>query len=121
MNIPKLRAETKPFLWGAVAGAITLAIVGFNWGGWVTGGSSERFAAARGDAAIVSALTPLCVANFQKSANASASLAELKKTDSWERSDYVQKAGWATMPGAAAEPNREVATACAEAIGKIVL
>jgi len=121
MNIPKLPTETKPFLWGAAAGAITLAIVGFNWGGWVTGGTSEKIAAARSDAAIVSALTPLCVAKFQKSADPASSLAELKKTDSWERGDYVQKAGWATMPGGAAEPNRDVATACAEAIGKLAL
>jgi alpha/beta superfamily hydrolase len=121
MNIPKLPTETKPFLWGAAVGAITLAIVGFSWGGWVTGGASERSAAARGEAAIVSALTPLCVARFQASANASDSFAELKKTDSWERGDYVQKAGWATMPGGAAEPNREVAIACAEAIGKLAL
>ena len=121
MNIPKLPAATFSFLWGAAAGAILISVVGFNWGGWVTGGTSERFAAARADAAIVSALTPLCVAKFQKSANPSSSLAELKKTDSWERGEYVQKAGWATMPGGAAEPNREVATACAEAIGKLVL
>lgn len=121
MKIPKLPAETIPFLWGAGAGAIALAIVGFNWGGWVTGGKSEQIAAARGDAAIVSALTPLCVAQFRKSANASASLAELKKADWWERSAYVQKAGWATMPGGSTEPNREVATACAEAIAKLVL
>jgi hypothetical protein len=33
----KLPAATKPFLWGAAAGAIALAIVGFNWGGWLTG------------------------------------------------------------------------------------
>ena len=42
MNIPKLPAKTSPFLWGALAGAIALAIVGFNWGGWVTGGTSEN-------------------------------------------------------------------------------
>ena len=44
MNIPKLPTQTKPFLWGAVAGAIALAIVGFNWGGsGVTGATAERF------------------------------------------------------------------------------
>lgn len=118
MNIPKLPAETKPFLWGAVAGAVALAVVGFNWGGWVTGGTAERLAGGRADAAIVSALTPICVAQFQKSANASASLAALKATQSWEQGTYVGKGGWATMPGSTDEPNRQVATACAEALNK---
>ena len=121
MNIPKLPAQTKPFLWGAVAGAVALAFVGFNWGGWVTGGTAERLAGGRADAAIVSALTPICVAQFQKSADASASLAALKATQSWEQGTYIGKGGWATMPGSTDEPNRQVATACAEALNKLAL
>jgi len=119
VNIPKLPAETSPFLWGAVAGAIALAIVGFNWGGWVTGGTSEKVAAGRADAAVLSALTPICVAQFQKAANAPASLAALKQTDSWQQGEYVQKGGWATMPGSTTEPNSDVARACAEALNKL--
>jgi hypothetical protein len=38
MQIP---AEVKPACWGAVGGAVALAIVGFMWGGWVTGGKAE--------------------------------------------------------------------------------
>ena len=121
MNIPKLPAQTTPFVWGAAAGAISLAIVGFSWGGWVTGGTAEKLAGARADEAIVSALTPICVAQFQASANAGTSLTALKQVKSWEQTDYVGKGGWATMPGSTAEPNRQVATACAEALNKLVL
>jgi hypothetical protein len=121
MNIPKLPAQTKPFFWGATAGAIALAFVGFNWGGWVTGGAAEKLAGARADDAIVATLTPICVAQFQKSAKAPASLAALKEVKSWEQGDYVRNGGWATMPGSTAEPNRQVATACAEALNKLVL
>jgi len=121
MNIPKIPAQTTPFLWGVAIGAISLAIVGFNWGGWVTGGTAERLAGGRADLATVSALAPICVAQFQKSADAPASLAALKDIKSWEQGDYVAKRGWATMPGSTTEPNREVATACAEALNKLVL
>ena len=121
MNIPKIPVETTPFLWGSAVGAIALAIVGFNWGGWVTGSTSEKIASGRADAAIVSALTPVCVAQFKKGANAPASLATLKGTDTWAQSDYVSKGGWATMPGSTAEPIREVASACAEALVKLDL
>ncbi len=121
MNIPKLPTQTTPFLWGAAAGAILLAIVGFNWGGWVTGGTAERLAVGRADAATVSALTPICVAQFKASANASASLAALKATQGWEQANYIGKGGWATMPGSTGEPNRDVAAACAEALNKVTL
>ena len=122
MNIPKLPAETKPFLWGAVAGAIALAVFGFNWGGWVTGGTAEKLAGTRADEATVAALAPICVAQFRKDAKAQASLAALKETKTWEQAEYVQNGGWATMPGTTpkAEPNRQVAQACAEALNKLV-
>ena len=34
----KFPTNTKPLLWGAVGGAAACMIVGFSWGGWVTGG-----------------------------------------------------------------------------------
>jgi alpha/beta superfamily hydrolase len=121
MNIPELPVQTMPFVWGAAAGAVVLAFVGFNWGGWVTGTGAEKLAGAREDAAIVASLTPICVARFKASAKAPANLAALKEIKSWERADYVGKGGWATMPGSTDEPNRQVATACAEALDKLVL
>lgn len=119
MNLPKLPVETQPFLWGAVAGAVALAIVGFTWGGWVSGSTAEKLAAARAEVATVTALTPICVAQFQSSPRARVSLAALKEVKSWEQGEYVSKGGWATMPGSNAEPNREVAAACAEALTKL--
>ena len=116
----KLPAETTPFLWGATAGAIALAIVGFGWGGWVTGGTAEKIASGRAEEATVSALTPICVAQFRTSAKAQANFAALKKVSTWERGDYVGKGGWATMPGSTAEPNGQVAAACAEALNKLI-
>ena len=121
MKIPTLPAQTSPFIWGAVAGAIALAVFGFNWGGWVTGGSAEKLAGSRAEEATLAALTPICVAQFQRSAKALANLAALKETRTWEQADYVQNGGWATMPGSKAEPNRSVAQACAEALNKLSL
>jgi hypothetical protein len=121
MSTFKLPVQTVPFLWGAAAGAITLAILGFNWGGWVTGSTAARTADARADAATVAALTPICVAQFRLGANAPARLAAFKEVKSWEQGDHVGKSGWATMPGSTGEPNRLVAMACAEALNQLVL
>lgn len=119
MNFPKLPVETTPFLWGAAMGALALAIIGFAWGGWVTGATAEQMAGARADAAIVASLAPICVTQFQKGPEAQDRLAKLKEINSWEQGDYVSKGGWATMPGAGGEPIRDVAVACAETLVKI--
>lgn len=111
MNIP---VELKPALWGVAGGAVAMAIVGFTWGGWVTGGRSEADAIQRANAAVVLALAPVCVEKFQGSAEVSANLAALKKVDSWSQAEFVEKGGWAAVPGAkSTEHVSGVARACA--------
>ena len=110
----KLPVETKPALWGIAGGAIAAAIVGFSWGGWVTGNTAAANATQRADAAVVVALAPVCVERFQRATDVSANLAALTKVDSWSRGDFIEKGGWATMPGSKApEPMSAVAKACA--------
>jgi hypothetical protein len=122
MDLPKLPAETPQFLWGALAGAIAIVVVGFNWGGWVTGGTAEKLASGRADKAVATALTPICIAQFRKGANAGASLTAFKALKSWEQDEYVGKGGWATMPGSTVvEPNSQVVSSCVEALNKLVL
>ena len=112
-----LRASLKPGIWGAVLGSILTMIVGFSWGGWVTGGTAETLAKNSAATAVVAALTPICVEKFRQAADASANLVEMKKaTYSWDQSKFVEKGGWATMPGST-EPNSAVAKACAESLG----
>jgi hypothetical protein len=114
MNIP---IETKPALWGALGGAIALAVVGFNWGGWVTGSKAEADATRRANDAVVLALAPVCLDKFDKGADSVASRVALKKTESWSQTEFVEKGGWATMPGSN-PPERvtAVARACASLI-----
>jgi alpha/beta superfamily hydrolase len=113
MRIP---AEVKPAVWGAIAGAAALAIVGFSWGGWVTGSTAQALAKAQSDRAVVMALAPICVENFRHHANAEANLAELQKASSWEQATYIEKGGWAKMPGGGLSTG--VAAACAEILRK---
>jgi hypothetical protein len=111
MNLP---VETKPVFWGVVGGAIAAAIVGFSWGGWVTGGKAEADATQRANAAVVLALAPVCVERFQRAPDVSGNLAALKKVDSWSQGEFVEKGGWATAPGAKAPDQLSaVAKACA--------
>jgi hypothetical protein len=111
MNLP---IETKPALWGAVAGAALLAIAGFSWLGWTTASKAEAMATSRADAAVVAALTPVCVDRFERAGDAKAQRAALKLVDSWSQGDFVEKGGWAAA-GKDAPTDRvsAVAKACA--------
>jgi hypothetical protein len=108
----KIRSEVKPASWGFVGGAVAAIAVGFLWGGWVTGKTSEARAADRAETAVVAALTPMCVDSFNHASDATANLASLTKTQSWERYTFIEKGGWATI-GGNKEPNEGVARACA--------
>ena len=112
MNIPEW---LKPALYGAAAGAVALAIVGFSWGGWVTGGTAKQMAANQASLEVVAALVPICIEQSKQDPQVVETLAQLKDASSYQRSDMLMKAGWATMPGSN-DPNRDVARACMETL-----
>jgi hypothetical protein len=61
--------------------------------------------------ALVLALSPICVDKFQHRDDAVSNLIEFKKVSSWQQGSFIEKGGWATMPGG--EPaNAAVAQAC---------
>jgi hypothetical protein len=107
----------KPAVWGAIVGAVLIMIVGFSWMGWVTGGTADRIALERSNAAVVLALTPSCVSRFMQQSNAAGKLKELQAIDSWKQREFVEAGGWATSSGDKT-PNSSVASACAEQLAK---
>jgi hypothetical protein len=111
-------SSTKPALWGAVGGAIALAVIGFGWGGWVTGGSASLMAKQQSEAAVVAVLAPICVEQFQQQTDSVAKLAALKSTSSYKQADFVEEGGWATMAGSD-QPTPGTAKACAEMLNSL--
>ena len=97
--------------WSCVASAVLTMIVGFSWGGWVTGSTARSMAAVTGEDAVVKRLAPICVVRFTQDPSKDLKLKEVKATDTWQRGDYVKKQGWATMPGEQ-EPDGKVADEC---------
>ena len=110
MNTPEW---LKPALYGAAAGAIALAVVGFSWGGWVTGNAADRMAADAARGEVVAALVPICLEQSRMDPQAAETLATLKAANRYQRDELLMNAGWATMPGAS-DPDRSVARACME-------
>jgi hypothetical protein len=97
--------------WSWIASIALTMIVGFAWGGWVTGGTAKSMAEKLAEDAVVKRLAPMCVVQFKQAPGKEQKLKELESTDSWQRSEYVEKQGWATLPGEE-KPDSRVASEC---------
>jgi hypothetical protein len=118
MQVP---VSIKPAIWGAVFGAVGITIVGFSWMGWTLSHTTTRLVAEGRESAVVTALTPFCVASYMKQTDATAKLALLRADSSpYTQRDIIEKAGFATMPGNT-EPTSGVAAACATALQTVSL
>jgi hypothetical protein len=115
MEVP---SGLKPAIMGAVVGAIATMVLGFTQGGWYLGSSAERMAKEQSAEAVTTALVPVCVSQSRADPEVAAKLGLLgAMKSSYERRDFVMKAGWATIPAAQA-PDSDLAAACAEVLSK---
>jgi len=112
VNIP---TWTKPSLLGVGVGAISLAIIGFNWGGWVTSSTATEISDTQSSLAVASALTPYCVQKAENDPKSIDKMAELSEATSYQRRRILEDTGWATPLGAD-KPNRALAEACEDAL-----
>lgn len=109
----KISEQIKPGLWGAVGGAVAMAVIGFQGLGWTTTGSADKLAQTRATAAVADALTPFCVAKAELDPDKSKLVKLRAETSSWSGTQMVRDAGWATL-SAATSPDSALANACAE-------
>ena len=112
---PFVEGDTpKRLFQGLAVGVIGTLIIGFNWGGWNVAGTVAEKVETASRTSMVTALAPICADKFERAAKADNDLVvKLTAVDSWMRDDHLMKTGWATFPGGA-EPDRDVASACAE-------
>lgn len=103
---------TKTALFWSCAGCIAATmILGFSWGGWVTGGTAQQMvedALEQGRAEVAAAV---CIERFMKEADAGVQLASLKEQSSWQRESFIEDGGWSTIGGKAYDDAAEL---CAE-------
>jgi hypothetical protein len=104
-------------IWACIATAALTMIIGFNWGGWVTGGTSRTAAATAGDVARGELPSAICVERFNAASDADAKRVEFKAiSDSYKQRQFVETGGWATMPGQTSADRLGV-QGCATALG----
>jgi hypothetical protein len=104
--------------WSWIASIALTMIIGFAWGGWVTGNQARKIAATVAGDAVVQRLAPICVTQFNQDPAKDQKLEEFKKASSYQRRIYVQDQGWATMPGEES-PDRKVVDECVRLLALI--
>ena len=112
MNIP---TWIKPGAYGAVVGAALVAIVGFSWGGWVTGGTANDMAMSMAHDDVVAAMVPVCLDMAKADPLRASKLTTIREASSYQRGAALMETGWATMPGRD-DPDRDIAKACVLAL-----
>ncbi|WP_372892973.1 hypothetical protein [Rhodosalinus sp.] len=105
----------KPGIYGAVMGAVFVGVVGFTWGGWVTGGTATDRAMAMSHDEVVASMVPVCLDMARSDPARADKLATIRAAASYRQRSALMDAGWATVPGRDA-PDRDIAQACLAAL-----
>ena len=110
---------SKTVLFWACAGSVIVAtIVGFSWGGWVTGGTAREMvedsaAQARQELAAV-----MCVDRFMAAPDVGVQLTALQEiTSSYAQSKFVEEGGWAIIVPASSTAGRKASADDRKAAG----
>ena len=104
-------------VWSCVVCTVGAIVLGFTWGGWTTGGTARAMAAAAAAGARDQVVAAFCVERFNAASDAAAQLAELKGMRNWDRNTFIEKGGWAAMPGQDASSG--AARLCAEQLAAL--
>jgi len=120
MNLPEMLKGPAlgRLVQGAAIGVVATVVIGFGWGGWMLGNTAAKNAEAGAEKAVVAVLTPICVDKFQKDPGAEANLASLKAETFYQRASFIEKGGWAVLPGND-KPSSGVARSCAEVLASM--
>ena len=108
---PETAGKVKFGVWGFIVGAVIAMIIGFAWGGWTTGSTTQKISKE----AVLASQAAICVAQFMKEPNHKEKLKELKALDSWNRAGLIEKGGWDKMPGQE-KSDYLVSRACADGL-----
>lgn len=118
---------SKTVLFWACAGSVVAAtIVGFSWGGWVTGGSAQEMAEESAAQARQELAAVVCVDRFMAAPDVGMQLTALQEiTSPRAQGKFVEDGGWALIVPAsdttdykARADDRKAAGLCAEELAK---
>ena len=127
----QFRASKTQLFWGCAGSVVVAIVVGFTWGGWVTGGTAQTMAEQSAAQARQELASVVCVDRFMAAADMPVQLSALKALErSYQQGKFVEEGGWAIMPvglgdeaaatssSSSSSDQRKAAALCAEALAK---
>ena len=125
-RVHQYRASKAVLFWACAGSVIVATIVGFSWGGWVTGGSAAKMADKSAAEARQELAAVVCVDRFMAAPDVGVQLTALKDIESpYAQGKFVEDGGWAIIVPAssptdrkASADDRKAAGLCAEALAK---
>ncbi|GLQ56024.1 hypothetical protein [Devosia nitrariae] len=118
-NFRDFKASKTVLFWSCAGCAIATMVVGFTWGGWVTGGSAQARADEAAEQAVAQLAADICVNRYLASPDARANLTALKEESAYSRDGILEDGGWVTF--ADREPIDGAADLCADQLAEIDL
>jgi hypothetical protein len=120
------RASKTVLFWACAGSVIAATIVGFSWGGWVTGGTAREMAEDSSAQARQELAAVVCVDRFMAAPDAGAKLTALQEiTSPYAQGKFVEEGGWAILVPASSSTDyearadhREAAELCAAELAK---
>ena len=92
------QASKTVLFWACAGSVIAATIVGFSWGGWVTGGSAMEMAEESAAQARPELAAVVCVDRFMAAPDAGVQLSALQEIESsYAQSKFVEGGGWALI------------------------
>ena len=125
-RVHQYRASKAVLFWACAGSVIVATIVGFSWGGWVTGGSAAKMAEKSAAEARQELAAVVCVDRFMAAPDVGVQLTALKDIESpYAQGKFVEDGGWAIIVPAgspsdrkASADDRKAAGLCAEELAK---
>ncbi|MDH3663932.1 MAG: hypothetical protein OEU92_28620, partial [Alphaproteobacteria bacterium] len=97
-RVQRYQPSKSGLFWAFAGGAILATVVGFSWGGWVTGGSAQKMADEKAAQARQAMASIVCVDRFMAASDAGVQLTALKEiTSSYQQAKFVADGGWAVI------------------------
>jgi hypothetical protein len=112
------QASKTVLFWACAGSVIAALIVGFSWGGWVTGGSAREMAEESAAQARQQLASVVCVDRFMAAPDAGDQLTALKDIESpYGQSKFVADGGWAIIVPASSPTDYTTRTDDSKAAG----
>ncbi len=106
-------------VWSCVGSVVVALIVGFTFGGWVTGGTARQMEQTAGESGRFDLVSAICVERFMDQPDVREQLAELQGIRStFRQRQFIEEGNWAIMPGRD-EASRQGADLCARVLANL--